>query len=173
MTTMQWQLPPSQCCSPRVVASLTMLPCSHPSRCHAPCKVALLASLASLHPRSSWLSSHQLHPASITFHSDLSPPLLKLPTAIGDPSPPIACRSQSNKNTETSTLPPKRNFRWLPALFLPPNCRHFHPQPSILAVSFTTQNPSLNQASFLTKQVLLKSTTLKNNPGKFSPPSPT
>ncbi len=98
----------------------------------------------------------------VTFCSDLSPPLLKLPTAIGDPSPPIACRSQSNENTETSTLPPKRNFRQLPAVFPPPNCHHFHPQPSILAISFTTRNPSLNRASFQTKQVLLKSTTLKN-----------
>ncbi len=33
-----------------------------------------------------------------------SPPLLKLPTAIRDPSPPIACEFQSNKNTETSNI---------------------------------------------------------------------
>ncbi len=32
-----------------------------------------------------------------TFCSDLSPTLLKLPTAIKDPSLPIACGSQSNK----------------------------------------------------------------------------
>ncbi len=96
-----------------------------------------------------------------TFCSDLSPPLLKLPTAIGDPSPPIACGSQSNKNTKTSTLPPKRNFRQIPTAFPPPNCCHFHPQPSIPAISFTTRNPSLNRASFQTKQALLKSTTLK------------
>jgi hypothetical protein len=78
------------------------------------------------------------------------------------PQSPHCLRIPIKQKTETSTLPHKRNFYRLPAAFLPPNNRHFHPQPSIPAISFTTQNPSLNQVSFQTKQALLKSTTLKN-----------
>ncbi len=71
-----------------------------------------------------------------------------LPTATEDPVPLIACRLQPHKNTETSTLPYKRNFHQFSATFPPPNCCHFHPQPSNLAVSFITWTRSLNRASF-------------------------
>jgi hypothetical protein len=100
--------------------------------------------------------------SDVTFCSDLSPALIYLPTAIGDPVPLIARGLQSNKNTETTTLTSKRNFHQFSAAFPPPNHCHFHPQPSILAVSFITWNHSLNRSPFQTKQALLKSTTLKN-----------